>query len=45
VASQTSDVVITRRAMRHWVTGQAILSFAFNTMVLALGVNIAAGLL
>jgi uncharacterized membrane protein len=43
--SQTSDVAITRRSMRQWVTAQAILSFAFNTMLLALAVNIAAGLL
>lgn len=43
--SQTSDVAITRSAMRRWVTAQAVLSFAFNTMLLALAVNIAAGLL
>jgi uncharacterized membrane protein len=43
--SQTSDVAITDPAMRRWVTVQAVLSFAFNTTLLALAVNIAAGLL
>jgi uncharacterized membrane protein len=43
--SQTSDVAITRTEIRRWVTAQAVLSFAFNTMLLALTVNIAAGLL
>ncbi|HET9641925.1 MAG TPA: DUF1345 domain-containing protein [Burkholderiaceae bacterium] len=43
--SQTSDVAITRTEIRRWVTAQAVLSFAFNTMLLALAVNIAAGLL
>jgi len=43
--SQTSDVAITHAEMRRWVTAQAVLSFAFNTMLLALAVNIAASLL
>lgn len=43
--SQTSDVAITRPQLRRWVTMQAVLSFAFNTMLLALAVNIAAGLI
>ncbi len=43
--SQTSDVAITRPELRRWVLVQAVLSFAFNTMLLALAVNIAAGLL
>jgi uncharacterized membrane protein len=42
--SQTSDVAVTRPQMRRWVVVQAVLSFAFNTMLLALAVNIAAGL-
>lgn len=44
-ASQTADVEITRSDLRRWVAVQSVLSFAFNTMLLALGVNIAAGLL
>jgi uncharacterized membrane protein len=43
--SQTSDVAITRPQLRRWVAVQAVLSFAFNTMLLALAVNIAAGLI
>jgi uncharacterized membrane protein len=43
--SQTSDVAVTRADMRRWVTAQAVLSFAFNTMLLALAVNIAASLI
>jgi uncharacterized membrane protein len=43
--SQTSDVQVSRRDVRRWVTVQAVLSFAFNTMLLALAINIAAGLI
>jgi uncharacterized membrane protein len=43
--SQTSDVQITDRRMRRWVTAQAVLSFAFNTMLLALAINIFASLI
>jgi uncharacterized membrane protein len=43
--SQTSDVQVSRRVLRRWVTVQAVLSFAFNTMLLALAINIAAGLI
>ncbi len=45
VAAQTSDVTVTRRDMRKLVLLQSVLSFAFNTAILALSVNIAAGLL
>lgn len=44
VACQTSDVAVTRPAMRRLVLLQAVLSFAFNTAVLAFGINLAAGL-
>lgn len=44
VALQTADVSISARAMRRLVLLQALLSFAFNTTVLALTVNIAASL-
>jgi uncharacterized membrane protein len=38
-------VQITRRALRRLTLAQAVLSFFFNTVILALSVNIAAGLL
>ena len=43
--SQTSDVVISSRRMRRLVTIQALLSFVFNTGVLALSINLLASLL
>lgn len=43
--SQTSDVAVRSRTMRRTVLAQAIFSFFFNTMVLALAINIAASLL
>lgn len=45
VASQTADIAVTTTAMRRLVLVQSLLSFAFNTAILALTVNIAAGLL
>ncbi|WP_374569329.1 DUF1345 domain-containing protein [Ideonella sp.] len=45
VAAQTADVVITNRTMRGLVLLQAVLSFGFNAAILALAINIAAGLL
>jgi uncharacterized membrane protein len=42
--AQTSDVAITTPAMRRMVLAQAMLSFAFNTAVLALAINLAASL-
>ncbi len=44
VASQTSDVIVSTRAMRRLVLLQALLSFAFNTSILAFTINIAASL-
>jgi uncharacterized membrane protein len=43
--SQTSDVGVSSRAMRRLVLVQALLAFIFNTGVLALTVNILAGLI
>jgi uncharacterized membrane protein len=43
--SQTSDVAIRTKAMRRLVTLHAVVSFFFNTMVLAITINIAAGLI
>jgi uncharacterized membrane protein len=45
VAAQTSDVTVCSRPMRRLVLLQSVLSFAFNTAILALTVNLAAGLL
>jgi len=44
VASQTADVAISNRPMRRLVLLQSILSFVFNTTILALTINIAASL-
>jgi uncharacterized membrane protein len=43
--SQTSDVAVSTRPMRRLVLVQAVLSFVFNTGVLALTINILAGLI
>ncbi len=43
VTAQTSDVGITTRAMRRLVLFQSILSFVFNTTILAFSINAAAG--
>lgn len=42
--SQTSDVASTSKELRRIVTVHAVLSFFFNTMVLALSINLAASL-
>jgi uncharacterized membrane protein len=44
-AAQTSDVVIVSKRMRRLVLAHTILSFLFNTTVLALAVNVGAGLI
>ena len=44
VASQTADVPITNRSMRRLVLLQSVLSFVFNTAILAFTINIAASL-
>ncbi len=43
VTAQTSDVGVTTRAMRRLVLFQSILSFVFNTTILAFSINAAAG--
>lgn len=45
VASQTADVKITSQAIRRTSLAHSILSFIFNSSILALVVNIAAGLI
>jgi uncharacterized membrane protein len=44
VAGQTADVSITRRQMRRLNTVHAVFSFAFNTVIVALTINLLAGL-
>jgi uncharacterized membrane protein len=44
-AFQTSDVTILSRRMRRFVLAHTIIAFLFNTMILALTVNVGAGLL
>ncbi|MDL2338936.1 MAG: DUF1345 domain-containing protein, partial [Pseudomonadota bacterium] len=41
VASQTADVSVSTQAMRRLVLLQSVLSFAFNTAILAFTINIA----
>jgi uncharacterized membrane protein len=42
---QVSDFNITTAKVRNLVTGHALISFVFNTMVLALGINIIGNLM
>ena len=44
VAAQTADIAFTSRPMRRLGTTHSLIAFAFNTLVLALTVNLLAGL-
>lgn len=44
VAAQTADVSITSRAMRRLNTVHALFAFAFNTVIVAMTINLLAGL-
>lgn len=44
VAAQTADVSVSTPAMRRLVLAQSVLSFAFNTAILAFTINIAASM-
>ncbi len=44
VASQTSDVAVVTRSMRRLVLLHSVLSFVFNTAILAFTINVAAGM-
>ena len=44
VASQTADVAFTSRQMRRLGTVHSLISFAFNTLIVALAINLVAGL-
>lgn len=45
MTSQTSDVQVTTREMRKVVLGHGILSFVFNTFIVAISINLIAGLI
>ncbi|MDB5363213.1 MAG: conserved rane protein of unknown function [Rhodospirillales bacterium] len=45
MTAQTSDIAVTTTEMRRLTLGHAILTFFFNTVILAFSVNIAASLL
>lgn len=45
ISGQVSDFNITSEGFRRLVTGHALLAFFYNTAVLALGINILAGLM
>ncbi len=45
MCAQVSDITIAKRNLRRLVLGHSLLSFAFNMVVLAMAVNVAAGLL
>ena len=42
VALQTADVTVSTRSLRRWVLLQSMLSFVFNTAILAFTINVAA---
>jgi uncharacterized membrane protein len=42
---QVSDVAVSRSSFRRWVLAHALLSFAYNTAIVALTINLLAGLL
>ena len=44
VASQTADIAFTRKALRRIGTVQGVVAFTFNTVVLALTINLLASL-
>ncbi len=44
VANQTADISVTSRPMRRLVLLQSLLSFVFNTAILAFSINIAASM-
>lgn len=43
MTSQVSDVKVSSREMRRLTLGHGILSFAFNVLIVALAINVAAG--
>lgn len=44
VASQTADIAFTGKTLRRLGTAHSLIAFVFNTLILALSINLAAGL-
>lgn len=44
VATQTADIAITRKSLRRLGTAHSLIGFVFNTLILALTINLVAGL-
>jgi uncharacterized membrane protein len=44
VAAQTADIAFTARSLRRLGTAHSLIAFAFNTLILALTINLVAGL-
>lgn len=44
VASQTADIAFTAKALRRVGTAHSLIAFVFNTLILALTINLVAGL-
>lgn len=44
VATQTADIAITRKGLRRLGTAHSLIGFVFNTLILALTINLVAGL-
>lgn len=44
VAAQTADIAITDRRLRRLATVHSVIAFAFNTLIIALAMNLVAGL-
>jgi uncharacterized membrane protein len=44
-AAQTADISLTSKAMRRLVTVHSLIAFSFNAVILALAINLTAGLL
>ena len=45
MTSQVSDVQVTSRSMRRLTMVHGVLSFGFNMLIVALSINVVAGLL
>jgi uncharacterized membrane protein len=44
VASQTADIAFTDKALRRLGTAHSLFAFAYNTVIVALTINLLAGL-
>ncbi|MBL8553465.1 MAG: DUF1345 domain-containing protein [Phenylobacterium sp.] len=44
VAAQTADIAITHKRLRHLATWHSLMAFVFNALIVALAINLVAGL-